>query len=232
MSYSLSVENLSFSIGKTKLLDNISFRFKEGKIIGILSANGNGKTTLSRCLAGVYPIKKESMLTKEETNPEKTPTIAYLEHDFNLPNKKNLLKTMKYYKILFPDFDHEKCLKILAELDIDTSKSVNSLSLGYRQLFYLSLILSRNAEITILDEPFSNIDILAREKMIHLLLNSYKENTYLFIATHYIEEMEKIFDHVLFIKDGKIIIDANADELREKQQKSIQTIFKDIYKGD
>lgn len=225
----ISANKLSFKMGTKNLLQDISFTLDNPKIVGVLSPNGHGKTTLCRCLSGVYPVKKDMIHIYEDNKEIKNPSIAYLEANFNLPNHKSIRKSIKYYKELFPDFDQEKCERSLDKFQINQTDSINSLSLGNKQLFYLSLILSRQSKIVILDEPLSNVDVLSKDRMIQMILDNYSEDTYIFIATHYLSEMEKLFDHVLFLKDGKLIINEDADTLRNERKQSIENIFKEVY---
>lgn len=232
MTISISIKNLSFHIANKTLLDNISLEFIEPKIIGLLSPNGHGKTTLCRCLATIYPTEKGMIQYYEDDKPLKICDIAYLESNFNLLERKSLSKNIQYFASLYNDFDTNKCQEILNKFGINENDSIDSLSLGNKQLFHLSLTLSRKSKVIILDEPLSNVDVIAKDKMVQMILDNYTEDTYIFIATHHIDTMEKLFDHVIFLKSGKVIINEDADTLRNKEAKSIENIFKDVYSNN
>ena len=136
---------------------------------------------------------------------------------------------VEFYKDFFQDFNEEKVKELLAFMNLDEKLKIKSLSKGMLEKLHLSLTLSRKAKLYILDEPISGIDIVTREKIIKAIIDNIEEDSSMIITTHYVGELEGIFDEVAFLDEGKIIEINDAEVLREKYGKSIEEIYKYIF---
>ena len=229
----LEVRNLSKSYGKKKVIENILFSLERGKVLGILGPNGEGKTTLLNTIVGLlYPSSGE-ILVEEETLPiERKKKVAFLQ-DKNVMAKWMKVKDAKmFYKRFFNDFSEEKMEEMMGLMPVDDNAKINSLSKGNIEKVNLALTLSRKVPLYILDEPISGIDIITREKIIRAIIGNIDENASMIITTHFIGELENLFDEVIFLKDGVVLESGDAEELRVKYSTSIEGIYKKIFGED
>ncbi|MDY2631532.1 ABC transporter ATP-binding protein [Clostridium sp.] len=230
MSNLLEVNNISKRIKGKEILKGISFNLEQGKVLGIMGPNGQGKTTLLNVIQGF--LKADNGEIKINGNPQSALTkndISFLQ-DANIFNKSMRIKdAINLYVDFFDDFDKEKVNYYLDFMNLDSSSRIKDLSKGMMEKFNLSLALSRKAKLYMLDEPISGVDPVAREKILDAILENLSEDSSMIITTHYIGELERIFDEVIFLGDGKIIEYGDAEELREKYKGSIDEIYRKIF---
>ena len=230
MSNLLEVNNISKRIKGKEILKGISFNLEQGKVLGIMGPNGQGKTTLLNVIQGL--LKADNGEIKVDGNPQSALTkndISFLQ-DVNIFNKSMKIKdAISLYVDFFNDFDKEKMDYYLDFMNLDTSSRIRDLSKGMMEKFNLSLALSRRAKLYMLDEPISGVDPVSREKILDAILDNLSEDSSMIITTHYIGELERIFDEVIFLGDGKIIEHGDAEELREKYKESIDQIYRKIF---
>lgn len=230
MSNLLEVNNISKRIKGKEILKGISFNLEKGKVLGIMGPNGQGKTTLLNVIQGL--LKADNGEIKVDGNPQSALTkndISFLQ-DVNIFNKSMKIKdAISLYVDFFNDFDKEKMDYYLDFMNLDSSYKIRDLSKGMMEKFNLSLALSRRAKLYMLDEPISGVDPVSREKILDAILENLSEDSSMIITTHYIGELERIFDEVIFLGDGKIIEHGDAEELREKYKESIDQIYRKIF---
>lgn len=230
MSNLLEVNNISKRIKGKEILKGISFNLEKGKVLGIMGPNGQGKTTLLNVIQGF--LKADNGEIKVDGNPQSALTkndISFLQ-DVNIFNKSMKIKdAISLYVDFFYDFDKEKMDYYLDFMNLDSSSKIRDLSKGMMEKFNLSLALSRRAKLYMLDEPISGVDPVSREKILDAILENLSEDSSMIITTHYIGELERIFDEVIFLGDGKIIEHGDAEELREKYKESIDQIYRKIF---
>ncbi|MDU5107709.1 ABC transporter ATP-binding protein [Clostridium sp.] len=230
MSNLLEVNNISKRIKGKEILKGISFNLEQGKVLGIMGPNGQGKTTLLNVIQGF--LKADNGEIKVDGNPQSALTkndISFLQ-DVNIFNKSMKIKdAISLYVDFFNDFDKEKMDYYLDFMNLDSSSKIRDLSKGMMEKFNLSLALSRRAKLYMLDEPISGVDPVSREKILDAILENLSEDSSMIITTHYIGELERIFDEVIFLGDGKIIEHGDAEELREKYKESIDQIYRKIF---
>ncbi len=231
MSNLLEIKNLSKKYFNKVALENVNLNFEGGKIYGLLGPNGSGKTTLMKVIAGLHKQSTGEVLINNQPVSYKTKAIVSY-----MPTENFLLDTFKvsgivnYYKDMYKDFNKDKCLDLIKKLGVDVNAKVSALSSGLAAKLKLALTLSRDAAIYMLDEPLNGIDIIAREATIETIVNAYDENKIIIISSHIVDEIEKLFDSVVFIKDSKVALDGNAEDLRVERQLSIENLYKEIYK--
>lgn len=230
MSNLLEVNNISKKIKSKEILKGISFNLEKGKVLGIMGPNGQGKTTLLNVIQGF--LKADNGEIKVDGNPQSALTkndISFLQ-DVNIFNNSMKIKdAISLYVDFFNDFDKEKMDYYLDFMNLDSSSRIRDLSKGMMEKFNLSLALSRRAKLYMLDEPISGVDPVSREKILDAILENLSEDSSMIITTHYIGELERIFDEVIFLGDGKIIEQGDAEELREKHKGSIDEIYRKIF---
>ena len=148
-----------------------------------------------------------------------------------LPDDKKVREIINYFEDFYKDFNKERALKLLKELDISEESKLKQLSKGTREKVQLVLVMSRDADLYVLDEPIGGVDPVARDKILDLILKNFKEGASILISTHLIADIERILDDVIFINQGKIILTSSADELRNKYNTSVEGAFKEVFKG-
>ncbi len=231
MSNLLEIKNLSKKYFNKVALENVNLNFEGGKIYGLLGPNGSGKTTLMKVIAGLHKQSTGEVLINNQPVSYKTKAIVSY-----MPTENFLIDTFKvsgivdYYKDMYKDFNKNKCLDLIKKLGVDVNAKVSALSSGLAAKLKLAVTLSRDAAIYMLDEPLNGIDIIAREATIETIVNAYDENKIIIISSHIVDEIEKLFDSVVFIKDSKVALNGNAEDLRVERQMSIENLYKEIYK--
>lgn len=231
MSNLLEIKSLSKKYFNKIALDNINLNFEGGKIYGLLGPNGSGKTTLMKVIAGLHKQTKGEVLINNQPISYKTKALVSY-----MPTENFLIETFKvsgiveYYKDMYKDFNKDKCMELIKTLNVDSNLKVSELSSGLVAKLKLALTLSRDSAIYMLDEPLNGIDIIAREAIVETIVNAYDENKIIIISSHIVDEIEKLFDNVVFIKESKVVLDGNAEDLRIERQMSIENIYKEIYK--
>lgn len=230
MSNLLEVNNVYKSIKGREILRGVNFNLERGKVLGIMGPNGQGKTTLLNTIEGFLKIDSGEIKLEENNISNITKAqISYLQ-DMNIFNRSMKIKdAINLYSDFFEDFDREKMNYYLEFMNLDKNFKIKNLSKGMMEKFNLSLTLSRKAKLFLLDEPISGVDPVSREKILDAILENLSEDSSMIITTHYIGELERIFDEVLFLGDGKVIESGDAEDLRAKYQASIDEIYRKIF---
>lgn len=226
----IEVKNVSKTYFNKKALNNISLNIEEGKVVGILGPNGSGKTTLIKILAGILRQSKG-----EVTIDGKTPGVYSKSIVSYLPDRNFLYDWMKIsdainmYKEFFQDFDEKRAEELLQFMKLEKTMKVKELSKGMHEKLNLTLVLSRRAKVYILDEPIAGVDPVARDQILDAIINNYNKESSMIITTHLVRDMENLFDDVVFLREGEITLQGNADELRAEKSMKIDDLFKEIF---
>lgn len=229
MSSIIKVDSLSKSYGRKTVLNNISFDIQQGSIIGLLGPNGCGKTTLIKILTGL--IKDYSGFVKidnEEPGPYTKSIVAFLPDKSCLPDWMRPVDAIEYFADFYKDFDKAKAEKMVCDFRLDPKQRLKTMSKGQQEKLCLILVMCRNARLYILDEPLGGLDPASRSAILDLIMNNYAKNASVLISTHLINDVEKIFNRVLMINNGQLIVNAHVDEIREKG-KSVEEVFKEVF---
>ncbi|WP_019108523.1 ABC transporter ATP-binding protein [Peptoniphilus senegalensis] len=225
----LEIKNLSMGY-KNKVLDDLNLELEKGQIVGLVGPNGAGKSTLLRILAGLEMTYKGNVLIDGENITYKTGEIlSYQPDKFAMSEKLSVKEVVKTYKLFFKDFDEDKFYKIFNEFNLPQKAKVKEMSKGMREKMQIALSLSRKAEIFLLDEPISGVDPSARKAIIQTILNNFEEDNLIIVSTHLINQIEPLLDRVLFLSDGKIMINKTVDEIRSEENMSIEDYFTEVF---
>lgn len=231
MSNLIELSHLSKCYGKKPALQNVSLTLESGKIIGLLGPNGSGKTTLIKILNGLLKdIQGEVLIQGQKPGPSTKAIVSYLPDDDYFSDWMKAEDAIHLFKEFYSDFDENKAASLLERLSIDPKQRIKTMSKGQKEKFQLSLVMSRNALVYVFDEPIGGVDPAAREVILDIILNNYSEESLVLISTHLITDIEKIFDEVVFIKKGEIVLHRNAEELRSETGKSIDELFREVFK--
>lgn len=227
----LSVKNVSKKYGNYKALDGINLELTGGKIIGLCGPNGAGKTTLIKSVVGLLRDFSGSIdILDYQSGGATNALISYLPDVEHIDGNVTANKMSKLYTDIYPDFDKNLLVEIISKLGLEMNMPISSMSKGMREKFQLALCLSRRAKVYIFDEPIAGVDPASRDSIIETILNHYTEDALVIIATHLIADIEPVLDEVVFLKDGKVELHRNCDELREERNSSINDIFREVYK--
>lgn len=223
----LEVKNLEKSFDNKKIIDQVSFNVKKGKIVGLLGKNGSGKTTIIKMINDLLTIDSgEILIDGKKISPETKAIVSYLPERTYLDSSQTVAQTFDFFEEFYADFDRQKAEALLKDLDLDINSSLSKMSKGMKEKIQLILVMSRRAKLYILDEPLGGVDPSTRDYILKTILSNFGENSSLIITTHLVADVEKILDEVILIDKGKVILKGDADKLREKENMSIDEIFR------
>lgn len=222
---------LSKSFGATRALDGVDLRLERGKIIALAGPNGSGKTTLIKLLNGLLQPDGGSVTIDGHSPDNYTRSIvSYLPDRDYFADWMTIQDMMDYFKDFYADFDVQKAEEMCATLGLRPRQRIKTLSKGTREKMQLMLVMSRKASLYVLDEPLAGVDPAARDFILHTILTNYNETGSVLISTHLISDVEQVLDEVIFLKEGKVILHENADDLREKEGRSVDEIFREKFR--
>ena len=227
----IELKNVSKRYKQTEALKNVSLSLKPGQIVGILGPNGSGKTTLIKILNGLLrDYSGEVLIDNQSVGVHSKSLISYLPDQTYLADWMNGEKAIDLFKDMYSDFDETRMRDLTAKLKLDSKQSIKTMSKGMKERFQLALVMSRNAKIYILDEPIGGVDPAARELILNTILDNYASDSLVIISTHIISEIEQIFDTVVFLKEGEVVLCDDVDQIRSSHNKSIDELFKEVFK--
>lgn len=227
----IEFKNVSKKYDDKLVLKDINLKIGRGKIVGLLGKNGEGKTTMIKLINDLLtPTTGEVLINGMHPNVETKKIIAYLPERTYLDKDMKVSEVIKYFSEFYDNFDSKKALKLLKDLDLDVNARLSKMSKGMQEKVQLILVMSRDADIYILDEPLGGVDPATRDYILDTILSNFKEGATVIISTHLISDIERILDEVIFINKGKIVLESSADELREKENASIDEVFRRSFK--
>ena len=227
----LTVNGLYKSYDKKEVLKDINFDISSGKIVGLLGKNGMGKTTLIKLINDLLTKDKGFIkVNGKEIGVESKKIISYLPERTYLNKQMSAREVIDYFNDFYSDFDSKKAKRLLKDLNVDINLKLSKMSKGMQEKVQLVLVMSRKAKLYILDEPLAGVDPATRDYILDTILNNFNKDASIIISTHLISDIERILDEVIFINDGKIVIKSDADELRNKENASIDEIFRRMFK--
>lgn len=226
----LETKNISKGYLSKKAIKNVSLQLETGKIYGFLGPNGSGKTTFMKMAAGLlHPTSGEIRIGGRLIGIETKKMAAYMSTDhFIYPYMK--IKTVRaYFADFFEDFDVKRFDELIDYMQLDMKLKVSALSSGMAAKLKIAATLARKAKLYMLDEPLNGIDLVAREKILNAIVQCSNEGNTVLISSHLVDEMEKILDNVILLKEGEIVLTGEAEKVREEQGKSIVELYKEVY---
>lgn len=231
MSELLKIDNVTKKYGRFKALDNMTLTLQSGKIVGLLGPNGSGKTTLIKIINGLLKDYQGNILV--DGNPigvESRKIISYLPDENYFQDWMYIKDVLNIFSDLYQDFQKDNCLELMKRFNLEPNMKIKSLSKGMKEKFQLCLVMSRKAKLYILDEPIAGVDPAAREVILDVILNNYDEDALVLISTHLISDLETIFDEVVFLKEGKVVLHQETEQLRHERKQSIDEAFREVFR--
>ena len=227
----LEIKNLNKKYDTRYVLKDINLKLSNGKIIGLLGKNGAGKTTLIKLINDLLtPTSGEILLMGNKIGVETKKAISYLPERTYLNNQMKVKEVLSYFNDFYDNFDINKATKLLNDLDLDINQKLSKMSKGMQEKVQLVLVMSREADLYILDEPLGGVDPATRDYILDTILSNFNENASVIISTHLISDIERILDEVVFIDKGQIALHSNTDELRRGENASIDEIFRRMFR--
>lgn len=223
--------NLSKTYGAKTALNNITVTIPRGRIIGLLGPNGSGKSTLIKTINGLLtPTSGEVRINGYLPGVETKKVISYLPERTYLNDWMRVKDIIKFFGEFYDNFNEAAAYSMLDKLNINPQEKLKTMSKGTKEKVQLILVMSRKADLYLLDEPIAGVDPAARDYILKTILSNYNENATLIISTHLISDIEQILDDVVFISNGNIIMTKSVDEIRQTYNKSVDTVFREVFK--
>lgn len=212
-------------------LNNLNLSLERGQIIGLLGPNGSGKTTFIKLINDLLtPTSGQILIDGKLPGVETKAMVSYLPERTHLDQTMKIKDLIKYFADFYEDFRAERAFTMLKDLNIDQNARLKNLSKGTKEKVQLILVMSRDAKLYILDEPIGGVDPAARDYILHTILNNYNEEATILLSTHLIHDIESILDQVIFIRQGQLVLNASVDEIRMEQGKSVDSLFREVFK--
>ena len=227
----IEINNLTKNFGDLTALDDVTVSLEQGQIVGLLGPNGSGKTTLIKILNGLLqPTSGSVTINGYAPGVETKKVVAYLPDRNALPDYMTASQLMDIYEDFFEDFDRLKAEAMVDDLGINRKQTMKKMSKGTKEKLQLCLVMARQAEVYLLDEPIGGVDPATRDYILRTIISNYNENAVVLISTHLIADVESVLDDVVFIKDGKVVLHKAADEIREEKGESVDKLFREVFK--
>lgn len=227
----LECKNLIKRYGRKTALDHINLSLRPGRIIGLLGPNGSGKTTMIKLINGLLTPTEGEILIRGMAPGVKTKSIvSYLPERTYLDESMRISEVIAYFKDFYADFDEKKAEQMLNKVHLDPSARIKTLSKGNKEKVQLILVMSRRAKLYCLDEPIAGVNPAARDYILSTIIGNYEPDATILLSTHLITDVENILDEVVFIKDGHITMQEEVETIRDKEGKSVDDLFREVFK--
>lgn len=225
----IETRDLAVRFGGTRALDGADLTLAPGRIVGLLGQNGSGKTTLMKTLAGVVSgYTGEARICGRPPGPETKALVSFLPDASFLGGGMRVRDCLRLFRDFFPDFDERKARDLIARFGLDESMRLRRMSKGMREKVQIALVMSRRARLFLLDEPISGIDPAARDVILDGVLRDIDDDALLLISTHLVHDLEPIIDTVVMLREGRVVLNSDADDLRAAHGKSLDAIAREL----
>ncbi len=230
--YLVTCIGLTKRYGQKEALSKISLQLAPGRIIGLLGPNGSGKTTLIKLLCGLLqPTEGSITVDNNPVGPHSKAVISYLPDKMYYADWMRVSDLFDLFADFYADFDRERAENMCLSLGISPSDRIKTMSKGTKEKVQLVLVMARRAKLYLLDEPIAGVDPAAREFIMNTILTNYDEKASVLISTHLISDVEPVLDEAIFLREGQVVLHDSADALREREGKSLDTLFRDVFRA-
>ena len=212
-------------------LNGIDLKVNKGRIVGLLGPNGSGKSTLIKLANGLLtPTNGEILINGIAPGVETKKVVSYLPERTYLNDWMKVSDIISFFSDFYDDFKSDKAYDMLKKLNINSNDKLRTMSKGTKEKVQLILVMSRDADLYLLDEPIAGVDPAAREYILNTIIRNYNEDATIIISTHLISDIEKILDEVVFISNGEIYLTKTVDEIRDEEGKSVDALFREVFR--
>ena len=227
----LTCKGLSKRFGGTQALDQVDITIEPGRIVGLLGPNGSGKTTLIKLANGLLtPSEGEIRICGLVPGKESHACVSYLPERTAIPTWMSVTQLLDFYQDFYADFRRDAAEEMLAHLNIPPKQRIKQMSKGTREKVQLIMVMSRAAKLYLLDEPIGGVDPATRDYILSTIIGNYNPEAAVVISTHLIADVEKVLDDVVFINQGRIMLQASVDQIREEKGMSVDALFREVFK--
>lgn len=231
MSELIRIENLTKTYNGLIALNNISLSIESGKIIGLLGPNGSGKTTLIKLINGLLtPTSGNIYIKGNKPGVETKKIVSFLPDNNFLNSWMTVEQIVDFFCDFYSDFRKELAYEMLTKLGVSKSVKLKTLSKGNKEKVCLILVMSRNADIYVLDEPIAAVDPATRDYIVQTIINNYNPNAAVIISTHLISDIEPVLDEAIFINYGNVVLHKTVDQIRDETGKSVDELFREVFR--
>lgn len=227
----LDVRALTKRYGNLTALNKLNLTLPAGKIIGLLGPNGSGKTTLIKIIAGILtPTSGEVTVNGYPIGIESKKIVSYLPERTYFDESQTVEQVMAYFEDFYDDFRPERAEEMFKRLSIDPKRKIKTLSKGTKEKVQLVMVMSRTAKLYLLDEPIAGVDPAARDYILDTIISNYDSEATVLISTHLIQDIEKVLDEFVFIRNGEVVLQDTAAHVREEQGKTVDELFREAFR--
>ena len=227
----LTCKGLSKRFGGTQALDQVDITIEPGRIVGLLGPNGSGKTTLIKLANGLLtPSEGEIRICGLVPGKESHACVSYLPERTAIPTWMSVTQLLDFYQDFYADFRRDAAEEMLTHLNIQPRQRIKQMSKGTREKVQLIMVMSRAAKLYLLDEPIGGVDPATRDYILSTIIGNYDPEAAVVISTHLIADVEKVLDDVVFINQGRIMLQASVDQIREEKGMSVDALFREVFK--
>ncbi len=226
----ITCQGLTKIYGSKAALDHINLNVGQGRIVGLLGPNGSGKTTFIKLLCGLVQPTSGSLEVDGHTPGIHTKSlISYLPDRMYFADWMKISDLADFFADFYSDFDRVKAMEMFTALGIGAQDRIKTMSKGTKEKAQLALIMSRKAQLYLLDEPIGGVDPAARDYILNTILTNYSENSTVLLSTHLITDIERVLDEAIFLQNGKVVRHDTVDSIREEEGKSVDQLFREIF---
>ena len=212
-------------------LNDLTLSLDSGQIVGLLGPNGSGKTTLIKLINGLLnPSSGEVLIDGKAPGVDTKKIVSYLPERTYLDESMKVRDIIRFFADFYDNFITDRAYQMLSDLEISADARLRTLSKGTKEKVQLILVMSRDAKLYILDEPIGGVDPAARDYILHTILANYNEESTILLSTHLIHDIENILDRVVFLKEGRLAMNAPVDDIRMEQGRSVDTLFREVFR--
>lgn len=227
----IEIQHLTKQFGNLMALDRVDLNLEKGRIVGLLGPNGSGKTTLIKLLNGLLtPTDGTISIDGMAPGVDTKKIVAYLPDRNALPDYMTTDQLIGLYQDFFADFDKARAESMIDDLGIDRRQTLKRMSKGTKEKLQLCLVMARDAQVYLLDEPIGGVDPATRDYILRTIISNYNADAVVIISTHLIADVESVIDDVVFLKDGKIVLHESAESIREEKGESVDQLFREVFK--
>ena len=225
------LDHVTKNYGHEVALMDVSLNIQPGRIIGLLGPNGSGKTTIIKLINGLLqPSLGNIYIHGQLPSPASKKVVSYLPDTTYLNENMKIIDAIRYFQDFYSDFNVQRAYQLLNDLHLQPNQKLNSLSKGNKEKVQLILVMSREADLYVLDEPIGGVDPAARDYILRTIIQNRRPNSSVLISTHLIADIEQVLDEAIFINQGRILLHENTTVLRNQHGKSIDQIFRDQFR--
>ena len=225
------LDHVTKNYGHEVALMDVSLNIQPGRIIGLLGPNGSGKTTIIKLINGLLqPSLGNIYIHGQLPSPASKKVVSYLQDTTYLNENMKIIDAIRYFQDFYSDFNVQRAYQLLNDLHLQPNQKLNSLSKGNKEKVQLILVMSREADLYVLDEPIGGVDPAARDYILRTIIQNRRPNSSVLISTHLIADIEQVLDEAIFINQGRILLHENTTVLRNQHGKSIDEIFRDQFR--